>query len=131
MMPEGSTAITPRPGDFDAVIPAFTRGDVLRYQETHGGLPHTSFVSRSTAAKVASITERELRAMNGGSGTGCSPDTLLCYGELDGSFGVSCPPRPGTGACGTTAIISGGYEVFHAHTGNLLICGGPPLSTFS
>ena len=51
--------------------------------------------------------------------TGLPDDALVCYVELRGALTFAAAP-------GVTLTFQRGYEVFDAHTGNLLMWGGRP-----
>lgn len=117
--PTGAPAIRPRTTTADASTPAFTVADVEQYVTTNS-LPHALPTTvRPTIVKITFLTSQQVSTLLHTT-TGLPDATLLCYVELQGSFTFAGPR--GT----TTPTFSTGFEVFDAHTGNLLISGGHP-----
>lgn len=113
--PTGSPAIRPR--TTLTTGPAFTESDVQQYV-TKTGMPHNLASGSSFAImSVTFMTSREVVARLQGEATGLPDTTLLCFVELQGTFVFAGPQ-------GTTGAFQHGYEVFDAHTGNILMWGG-------
>lgn len=72
-----------------------------------------------TVQKVEFVPERAVRARFGGEGTGLPDDTLLCLVTVQGTFSVSGPPL--SGSTPKTVVSHLMFQVFDAHTGNLLM----------
>lgn len=68
--------------------------------------------------KIAFVTSREVSLTLKGERTGLPDDSLVCYVELQGAFTFPAPPGRAPG------VVHKVYEVFDAHTGNLLMLGG-------
>lgn len=118
----GLPAISPRVGAFSASQAAFTHDDVIHYVSTHP-IPQTRVVSGSlTVNSVSFLMSQQVSDLLKGESTGVADNTLLCLVEFQGNVAfLNGPP-------GTTQPLSFShvYEVFDAHTGNLLMQGGLP-----
>ena len=118
----GRPAIQPRWPATTGKTPGFTADDVAQYTKVHGfaGGPTVSG-DEPAITKVMFIGGGEARKLLGGETVDRPDDYLVCYVELSGPFllsGMSLPPgvKP--------AIVQTAFEVFDAHTGNLLVFGG-------
>ena len=116
----GTSAISPRLGAFSASEAAFTYDDVIHYVSTHP-IPQAHLVNGPlTVTKVSFLMSQQVSALLKGESTGVADNTLLCLVEFQGDIVFI------NGAPGTTQPLSFShlYEVFDAHTGNLLMAGG-------
>jgi hypothetical protein len=68
---------------------------------------------------VAFLTSQQVSANLNGESTGLPDNTLLCFVEMRGTFTFA-------GGLGSLVTYSRGYELFDAHTGNILMAGGLP-----
>jgi hypothetical protein len=111
----GVPAIHPRTTTANPATPAFTKADVEQYVNNNP-MPRDLAPWHPVIVKVVFATSLQVSTMLGES-TGVSDTTLLCYIELQGTFSFSAPD-------GTPVTYQRGFEVFDAHTGNLLMSGG-------
>jgi hypothetical protein len=111
----GIPAIHPRTTTADAATPAFTRSDVEQFINNNP-MPRILGPWKPVIVKVMFSTSLQVSTMLG-ENTGVPDATLLCYVELQGTISFASPD-------GTPVTYQRGYEVFDAHTGNLLIVGG-------
>lgn len=101
----------------DASTPTFTTADVRAYIRTHS-MPHTIAASSNPAVlQILFITSQAASGLLDGESTGLPDNTLVCYVELSGSYTFAGPN-------GANVTFQKGYELFDAHTGNLLMVGG-------
>lgn len=115
----GSPAIHPQYSQTDPTTPAYTAADVIQYVGSHP-MPHSiSAGLHPVVVSVRFLTSNQISAMLGGESTGLPDDTLLCYVELRGTFVFPGPQS-------TTVTYARGFEVFDAHSGNILMGGGLP-----
>lgn len=119
---EGIPALQPSKdkSTLDASTPAFTAEEVRVYISRTNAVGLVSGARPDipvTITNIEFLRERDLRARQNGAGTGYPEDTLLCYVDLRGSFGVVGPPPSAPEQCGRAIII------FHAQTGNILMTG--------
>ncbi len=116
----GIPAILPRTGAFSSNQPSFTRDDVTYYANMHL-LPQTQLSSGTlTVANVSFMLSQQASSMFQGEPIGVADDTLVCVVELHGNV-VFLHNAPGaTKPLAFTRV----YEVFDAHSGNLLMWGG-------
>lgn len=113
----GSPAIPARTINAGPTIPAFTVTDVAQYVSTHPMPRDIASGAKSTIVGIAFLTSQQVTVLLRGESTGLPDDALLCYVELHGTFVFPGP-------AGVTATYLRGYEVFDAHTGNILMAGG-------
>jgi len=100
----------------DLSTPAFTVQDVEQYISGNPMSRNLAISSKPTIVKITFITSQQASALLDESMD--LPDSaLVCYVELSGTFTF---PGPN----GATATFHKGYEVFDAHTGNLIMVGG-------
>jgi hypothetical protein len=120
--PVGSPAIVPSIVGAGPTA-AFTGDDVIQYNNT---LSKRSFGERGistappTVARIEFLTERELRTRFRIT-TGWPGNTLFCYVQYSGTFLYSRGPWQRSVITTHTAL-----EIFHAHTGNLIVSGVGP-----
>lgn len=116
----GIPAIAPRSGAFSASQPTFTSDDVVRYVNAHA-VPQARLSNGTlTVTKVSFMTSQQVSILLNGESTGVDDDTLLCVAEMQGNvvFMHNSPDAR------TPLSFTNVYEVFDAHTGNLLMWGG-------
>jgi hypothetical protein len=118
----GSPAIQPRWPATTGTTPGFTVDDVAQYTKLHGfaGGP-TASGDQPAITKVMFIGAGEANMLLGGEDVARPDDYLVCYVELSGPFllsGMSVPPGV------KIPTVQTAFEVFDAHTGNLLVFGG-------
>jgi hypothetical protein len=111
--PQGSPALK---ADMTAV-PGFTLDDVKRYVGTHPVRTSDARPRTYTITRAEFMNSKQVSDLLSGARTGFPEDYMLCYVELAGTFTFSGPR-------GATRIYQRGFEVFDAHTGNLLMVGG-------
>ena len=117
--PPGIPAIHPQSGSAQTPgSPAFTAADVTHYIQTQGFIRTTSGAVPAIA-QIEFITAQEASALLQGESIGRPDNALVCYVVLTGSFRANGPVPPGA----TIPIVHTAYEVFDAHTGNLLMYG--------
>ena len=118
----GVPAISPRVGAFSPSQAAFTHDDVMQYVNTHP-IPQAHVVKGSLKVTgVSLLMSQQVSVLLDGESTGVADNTLLCFVEFRGDVVFI------SGAPGATRPLSFShvYEVFDAHTGNLLMQGGLP-----
>lgn len=100
-------------------IPAFTEDDVRQYVATHsfGGFRFRS-IGQPTISKIVYGTRQAVSGELLQNSTRISPDQMVFYVELPGTFPFSGGPAPGK-----TATYHLGFEIFDAQTGNILVEG--------
>lgn len=114
----GAPAIVPRTQG----SPAFTADDVKIYYQSHSfSAGPTVSGAAPTITSIRFITSQQAQALMHGEFVGLPASAMVCYVALHGPFYptlVSVPP-------GQTlpATVDNGFEVFDAHTGNLLLWG--------
>ncbi len=105
---------------------AYTTADVTQYIDANGfaGGPVVSG-SHLVIEKILFITSKQASELTRGESVGRPDNAIVCYvqlrgpfipGELDVPIGVSNP----------NATVLRVYEIFDAHTGNMLVWGGLP-----
>jgi hypothetical protein len=73
-------------------------------------------VANPVPVSAVFLTADQVTALLGGEYVGVPGDTLLCFVQVKGQFEAPGPS-------GSTVKFTSGYEVFDAHTGNLLMAG--------
>lgn len=126
--PMGMPAIRPNGPSGDPGIPSVTDADVIAFASTHHTNGVTHFPSSVTPAimSIRYLKESELQALLPNYQSGSEISTLLCYVQYKGSFSeISGPPNPDSLATHTPSLTTYpfAFEVFDAHTGNLLASG--------
>jgi hypothetical protein len=126
LTPVGLPAVTVSAGAAAAAVasggPAFSTTDVTTYVTQHPMWRSTSPQVPVTVLQVVLASSKDVSALLGGMPTDQPSSALLYYVKVGGTF---------TFAGANGQIIGGqaahlGYEVFDAHTGNLLMAGGLP-----
>lgn len=112
----GIPAIHPQSNTVDPSTPAFTAADVEQYINNTPMPRNLAANIKPVIVKIEFETSREVSALLSGESIGVPDDTLLCYVELQGTFIFTRPD-------GSTITSQKGFEVFDAHTGNLLVAG--------
>lgn len=108
----GLPAITPR----NDCTPSFTVQDVTTFERAHpAGNNRMTPIGTPKLTKVLFITSAEASKRLGNTSIGLPDDALVCVVELYGPYRVYPPMGPVSEHTGTM------YEVFDAHTGNLLL----------
>ncbi|SRR5579885_1433563 len=111
----GVPAIHPRTTTADTTTPAFTTTDVEQYV-SNNPMPRNLASWHPVIVNVVFTSSLQVSTMLSGESTSVPDATLLCYVELRGTFSFPAPD-------GTAVTYQRGFEVFDAHTGNLLISG--------
>ncbi len=116
--PSGVPAIQPRTGTGDPATPAFTTQDVEAYVKAEPIGPRVSRDSVVTIERIDFLPRRAFPQRYPYLRPLAAEDTLLCVVTLRGNFVAPAPPairaRDGIKTTDTA------YQVFDAHTGNLL-----------
>lgn len=119
--PIGAPAIVPRASAAStgptSTAPAFSTADVVQYVTTHPIWRNLAPWATPTVVQVEFLTSQQVTSLLSGESTGMPDGALLCYVQLRGTFTFA-------GSSGKTVTYHTGYEVFDAHTGNLLMAGG-------
>ncbi len=119
--PIGAPAIVPhldaRSTGPTSTAPAFSTADVVQYVKTHPIWRNIASCATPTAVRVEFLTSQQVTSLLSGESTGMPDGALLCYVQMRGTFTFA-------GSSGKTVTYHTGYEVFDAHTGNLLMAGG-------
>jgi hypothetical protein len=100
----------------DLSTPAFTVEDVEQYINNNPMPRNLAINSKPTIVKITFITSQQASTLLDES-MDLPGDALVCYVELSGTFTFP-------GSNGVTVTFHKGYEVFDAHTGNLIMVGG-------
>jgi hypothetical protein len=116
--PVGVKAITPTSNG----IPAFTKGDVIKYVKTHNMPFNVAPLSDITDVQVSFITSKEVNALLNRQNTHIPDNYLLCFVTLTGKFIFPGPPT--VDGKTSSATYQHAFEIFDAKTGNLLMGGG-------
>jgi hypothetical protein len=118
----GVPAISPRT---NAPV-AYTAADVTQYIKVNGFSGGTVVAGHHLVIeKILFITSKQASALMRGESVGRPDNTIVCYVQLRGPFfpGELDPPM---GVKNPNATVLRVYEIFDAHTGNLLDWGGLP-----
>lgn len=117
----GTSAIKPRT---NAAI-AFTTADVAQYIKVNGfaGGPVVAG-SHLVIEKILFITSKQASALTQGESVGRPDNAIVCYVQVRGPFypDIDVP----YGVSNANVTLTRGYEIFDAHTGNMLEWGGLP-----
>jgi|GEM_PF-2099672 hypothetical protein len=114
----GMRAIAPHPPqNASATMPVFTIADATAYVSQHV-MPQTLNPTLPKVLKAAFLTDQALHAFVSDD-AGLAPNALVCYVQVSGMFTIPTPN-------GGQESLRKGFEVFDAHTGNLLMWGGQP-----
>lgn len=117
----GTAAITPRT---NAPV-AYTAADVAQYIKENGfaGGPVVSG-SHLVIEKILFITSKQASALTQGESVGRPDNAIVCYVQLRGPFYPDVDVPYGVSNANITLLR--GFEIFDAHTGNMLEWGGLP-----
>ncbi len=117
----GTGAIQPRSAGTDPSVPNFTAQDVIDYVSTH---PMRFQIVTDPARLVETVQFLKVEQANQivNDKIPLAPGTLVCLVKLHGTFSRG-DPFSGTRFAGTPVTSPNGYEVFDAHTGNLISYG--------
>ncbi len=113
--PVGVPAIHPRTTTAPAGTPAFTTADVEQLVK-NTPMPKDMASWNPVIIRVTFLTSLQVSALLKDN-TGVPDERLLCYVEMQGTFSFPTPS-------GTGVTFQRGFEVFDAHSGNLLMSGG-------
>lgn len=116
-LPMGAPAIQPHLASSSPMVATFTTADASQYALVHGMPENPRSESSPVITRVMFATSAQVSAILNGENTGLPDNYLLCYVELTGTFAFAGPQ-------GTVISYQKGFEVFDAHTGNLLMAGG-------
>ncbi len=115
----GVPAITPHITAANAAaaktMPAFTTNDVVAYVAAHP-IPQAVQTGPAVVKSIAFLTNQEASQRLGISSLGPTPDTLICWVELQVHATYYTH--------GNAITVSQVHELFDAHTGNFLGVGG-------
>lgn len=118
-VPVGSPAIRPRLVSTGPSVPAFQAADAAQFASTHAMPQNQAVGSQTMVVSVRFLTSKQVSDLLNGESTGLPDSTLLCFVELQGTFTFG-------GGMGSMVTYHRGYEVFDAHSGNIIMAGGLP-----
>jgi hypothetical protein len=104
----------------------FTADDAAQYVRAHPYFGRIEPLGPLTVVAVEFLTAAQLTAQHQLTGN-FDPNRLLCYVEVTGDLRLVAPPivtGPGTPTVSNVRPTRIAYQVFDAHTGNLLFVGG-------
>jgi hypothetical protein len=118
---QGMPAIIPQTTVTDTRTPTFMGQAAIQYVSTHPLRGKISSAGSETIVSVKFLTNQEANAQLNAR-TNFASGRLLCVVELRGTFTVSGPPivNPAGVVVPRTSTTQSAFEVFDAHTGNLV-----------